>query len=118
MQSNLHWLLLSVVVLLGFAFVAQAETQARDGTPAVVKADGKVVAGLFRRIFDGKRCPGGQCPVPDEPDVPDDPPPVEDKPVETEPEPGKKLPALAYVLAVGGTIVVALFAYFRKGGSR
>lgn len=120
MRSNMLWLLLSVVIMLGVAAVAQAEPKTRGSTPMVAQADGTMVAGLFRRVFDGRRCgpdgcPDGNCPNP-EPDIPDDPPPVEKKPLAEEPvqADGRSLSAPAFIAAavVGG--IIALIAFIRK----
>ncbi len=120
MRSNLLWLLLSVAIMLGVASVAQAEPQARDGTPAVVQDDGVMVAGLFRRLFDGDRCGPGGCPVP-EPDVPDDPPPVKPEPKpepkEKPPEPEPNLPTGLFIALaiVGGFVTLILIIKKERG---
>jgi hypothetical protein len=102
--------------MFGVATVAAAEPQARDGTPTV-QAEGTLLAGLFRRTFDGGRCGPGGCPKP-EPDVPDDPPPVKVEPKQepAEIQPSSSVPPWAYGLAVIAAAGFALFTYFRRGG--
>jgi hypothetical protein len=105
--------------MFGVATVADAEPQTRDGTPAVAQRDGTLLAGLFRRTFDGGRCGPDGCPKP-EPDVPDDPPPVKVEPPQKVEPPAvdDSMPSWLYGVAV---IVGAAFAIgigFMIGGKR
>ena len=116
MRSLYCWLLICFAAVLFAPEVARGATH--DGI-AVVQADGVEVAGLFRRIFDGKRCGPDGCPQP-EPDVPDDPPPVKVEPVEPKPEPVEpepELPAWMFVaLLVAGGVVTLILIIKRERG--
>ncbi len=110
------WMLLIMAAMLAMPDKVTAEPT--TDAPVAASADGKVVAGLFRRLFDGGRCGPGGCPSPDvEPDVPDDPPPPPKEPKAEPVAPESGLPQpLLWAIGIAGGVVALLLIIKRERG--